>query len=248
MKSTILCPLFALVARQVTASRYPELQWDPETAEDCIEWYNNGDDQSCEYVRDYFGVTPEQFRQWNPSLGLDCKPWRRQSYCIVTQDRLDNTPKPSISSTVSMTMTSALSLIPSPTAWTDKGCFVEDPKLPILDQNMSPNGDAALSVSECKNSCYRHGYEFAGVQEGNQCWCGTYIGGQLAENQTDCKVPCSGDKTTKCGGKGLLRIFQAEKNKSPSSTTSAGNSPTVKVVSVSKTAGAKRSNVMFWKN
>jgi hypothetical protein len=75
MKTSILLSLVAL-ARQVISTGSPQLQWDPDTAKDCVEWYNHGDDESksCEYVRDYFTITPEQFHKWNPSIGLDCKP------------------------------------------------------------------------------------------------------------------------------------------------------------------------------
>ncbi|KAF2027752.1 hypothetical protein EK21DRAFT_71216 [Setomelanomma holmii] len=139
MKSSSFAFFIALV-RQVALSRFPELQLDPETAKDCVEWYNNGDGESCEYVRDYFGIIPEQFHRWNPQY----------------------TKLSTSSSKVPTSTSSAPTLGPSPTTWTDKGCFVEDPKMPILDQNMSPNGDASLTVPKCKNSCYRRAYEFVG--------------------------------------------------------------------------------------
>lgn len=34
-----------------------------------------------------FGITPEDFCKWNPSVGVDCKPWNYQSYCILTEER-----------------------------------------------------------------------------------------------------------------------------------------------------------------
>jgi cobalamin biosynthesis Mg chelatase CobN len=74
---------------------------------------------------------------------------------------------------------------------------------------MNPNGDASLSVLKCKDSCYRHAYSFAGVQEGNQCWCSSYVGGEWAKNQTDCNTPCTGNKAEFCGGKGVINVFEA---------------------------------------
>jgi hypothetical protein len=83
----------ALLAHQVTATPYPALQWDPETAKDCVGWYNNFDNSTCEYIRSAFTITPEQFHEWNPSPGLDCSGWHNmQSYCIVTQGRLETEP------------------------------------------------------------------------------------------------------------------------------------------------------------
>jgi hypothetical protein len=232
-------PIFlsvVVLASQATSydlSNTPSLQWDPDTADDCIGWVNHHDekDETCEWVRDYFTMTPEQFHKWNPSIGLDCKPWHEfQSYCIVTMERLKDDPPPPMPTSPSTitTATAATSTsttpVPSPTAWDDKGCYVETPELPLLEQNMSPaGGDNFLTVPKCKDSCYRAGYAFAGVQEGNQCWCGTHIPGEWASNQADCNIPCSGFGTTFCGGSGLLQIFQAlDLNLAPISSTGTG--------------------------
>lgn len=259
MKTSVFLTLVAL-ARQVTSTGYPTLQWDPDTAKDCVEWYNNSENESCDAVRAYFGITPEEFHKWNPSVGLDCKPWDYQSYCIVTLDKLNNntvttTTTSSSSTTATITTSSAFTPGPSPTAWTDMGCYVEDSKLPVLEQNMSPvGGDASLTIPECKDSCYRRNYGFAGVQEGNQCWCGTYVGGEWATNQTDCNTSCTGDEKTLCGGQGLINVFQAQENQAQVSSTSSGTSTStetstgVTIAGVSQTgvsSGAVRNMAIF---
>jgi hypothetical protein len=260
----------AALVQQVVCGRRPVLQWDPETAKDCLEWYDNGFDVPCEEIRSMFGISPELLHKWNPSIGLDCKPWDFQSYCILTQERVDTEP-PKWTSTISTTTstTTSSTVTPSPTSWTEIGCYVEDPTFPLLDQNMSPDGDASLTIPDCKDTCYRDTYRFAGVQEGNQCWCGTYVIGQWAKNQTDCNVPCTGDKTTYCGGKGLLKIFQeagwkeeatptvvsgssitSTNTASTSSVTSANvasasSTTSVNVASTSHTSGANKNVVIF---
>ncbi|KAF2809810.1 uncharacterized protein BDZ99DRAFT_499086 [Mytilinidion resinicola] len=254
MKTSIVLSLVA-IARHVASTRLPEYQWDPASAADCVEWENIDDDsQSCEGVRAYYGITPEEFHKWNPSVGLDCKPWWiHTSYCIVTQERLDNRPNTTTSSSTTATPTSSTSTLgPSPTAWIAMGCYVEDSKLPILEQNVSPaGGNVSLTVPNCKESCYRRAYGFAGVQAGNQCWCGTYVGGEWASNQTDCNTPCTGDKKTFCGGKGLVNVFQAQENQAPASTTGTGTVPAtststaVSIASASKTGGAVRNMAVF---
>ncbi|KAK4156436.1 hypothetical protein C8A00DRAFT_41115 [Chaetomidium leptoderma] len=217
MKTSIFLSLAALAARHVAASEHPLLQWDPATAKDC------------------------EFHEWNPSVGLDCTTWDYQSYCVVTQGRLDNDPPPTTTTStteVATTTTSTSTLPPSPTAWAERGCYGEDPKLPILEQNMSgAGGDASLTIGKCKNSCYRRAYPFAGVPEGNQCWCGSYVGGVWARNQSDCNIPCTGDKTTFCGGKGLLDIFQALENLVTVPVTVSGT-PTVAGTSMMGTSTA----------
>ncbi|KAI1439859.1 hypothetical protein F5Y02DRAFT_404538 [Annulohypoxylon stygium] len=244
---------FLLVALQrACGTPNPTLQWDPETAKDCIEWYNNSDGDTCEHVRSLFGITPEEFHKWNPSVGLDCKPWNYQSYCIVTMTKINSTTTTtSSSSTKSASTSSAVTPGPSPTSWTDMGCYVEDPKLPILEENLSPKGgDAKLSISKCENACYLKAYTFAGVQEGNQCWCGSYVGGEWASNQTLCNTPCTGDSKAFCGGKGLVSVFKAEQNEgSTNTTTTTGASSTTtatrSTISETQSSGAMRNLAMF---
>lgn len=256
MKFSLLSSLVVL-AGQGSCTPYPELQWDPDTVKDCVGWYNNVEGESCESVRSLFGISPELFHKWNPSIGLDCKPWDYQSYCIITQERIDNIETTTVSSsTTTSATTSGVTLGPSPTSWAYLGCYIEDSKLPILEKNVSPaGGDAALTIPNCKSSCFAKAYDFAGVQEGNQCWCSSYVGGEWTGNQTDCNAPCTGDKETFCGGKGLVSVFEAEENRVPTSdtsiTTDTGTrtasvvTATETVVSKTHDSGAVRNMVIF---
>jgi hypothetical protein len=261
MKASIFFTVAAL-ARHATSTGLPLLQWDPDTVADCVEWYNNGENESCESVRKMFGITPEVFHEWNPSVDLDCKPWNWQSYCIVTQQKLDQTkPTTSSSTTISTTTSSSTSLGPSPTAWTERGCYLENPGRPVLEQNLDPSGDTSLTIPSCKNSCYFRAYRFAGVQQGNQCWCSSYIGGEWTRNQSDCNTPCTGEKNTFCGGEGLLNVFEAEENQdlasSISTLRSAGTSAEPSIATktsaepsnATKTSGVTRNvPAMLWKS
>ncbi|CAN9208331.1 unnamed protein product [Alternaria alternata] len=62
MKLTAFIVLAELV-RLVVSARRPDLQWDPETVKDCVEWYDNGWDVSCEDTRKMFGISPELFHK-----------------------------------------------------------------------------------------------------------------------------------------------------------------------------------------
>ena len=132
--------------------------------------------------------------------------------------------------------------------------------MPILEQNMSPDGDSSLTIPECKNSCYRGGFGFAGVQHGNQCWCGSYVGGNWASDQASCSLKCTGDGETFCGGSGFLSIFKAEENQEavsatiPTTATGTGSenaSNTASATAAVSSAAANRLGVMmmsggFW--
>lgn len=231
MLSLLILALWSGAARATGA---PTLGYDPNTVKSCVEWYNNGMEETCEEVRDYFNITPEQFSSWNPSIGLDCQPWEFQSYCIVTKERLEDFSKSHTTSTTTKTTTSSETstttpLGPSPTAWTARGCYAESSTYPVLKTPMSGDGDAALTIPKCQDLCYRQRFPFAGVKEGNQCWCSPYIAGEHSRNQTDCNLPCTGDKTTTCGGKDRLQVFEAAKEELPwtrKTTTTSGSSNT----------------------
>ncbi|KAM5358270.1 hypothetical protein ACJZ2D_015428 [Fusarium nematophilum] len=213
-------PLFSLLVlcistRFCTTTRTPQWQWDPETIDSCIEWYNHeAGDEPCEYVRDYFNISPEDFTKWNPSVGLGCNPWRfNQSYCIVTKERLASLTKTRTTQTPSTTTFASLTstLGPSPTAWSALGCYVDNTTTPILEERMSKeDGDAALTIPKCQDACYLAQFQFAGVKGGNECWCSSYVAGEWTRNQTDCNMPCSGNKTESCGGKGLVNVFEPD--------------------------------------
>ncbi|KAI8680789.1 hypothetical protein NCS56_00484900 [Fusarium sp. Ph1] len=217
MMTSISLSLLALIigSRLCAGSATPNLQWDPETIDSCVEWYDNADGETCEYVRKYVSITPEEFTAWNPSVGLDCKPWRWQSYCIVTKERLATAPpKPRTTqpTTTTTSTPSTTTLGPSPAAWTHLGCYVDnDTAWPVLEKRVSKEGgDATLTIPKCEDTCYRAQFEFAGVKEGNECWCSSFVAGERTRNETNCNTPCSGDKTKMCGSKNLINVFASD--------------------------------------
>ncbi|KFY02245.1 hypothetical protein O988_02284 [Pseudogymnoascus sp. VKM F-3808] len=254
MKIFLLLSVVAFV--RLATCNGPSLGFHPETAKDCIDWIDNGYEETCEEVLDFWNITPELFHKWNPAVGLDCKPWEYLSYCVFTKERYDElkakeTTTSPISTTATPT-TSARTLGPSPTHWEALGCYHQDGQLVILEEMLSPKGgDSALSISKCKNACFSHFYDYTGVRDGNQCWCSSYVAGKWTDNQTDCNVPCSGDDTAFCGGKGVYNVFAAEENLESSSTSttvlsatpSSGASTTV--LSATPSSGAIRNIAIF---
>ncbi|KAF1972052.1 hypothetical protein BU23DRAFT_599967 [Bimuria novae-zelandiae CBS 107.79] len=225
MKPSILVA-FAALSRHAYSQGAPGFGRNPDTVKDCMVWWA--------------GLTPEVFHEWNPDVDLNCEPFSLgQSYCILTQTKYNETQTVTSSSskTAPTTTKTAISLGPSPTAWRSRGCYVENqaPRSPVLEQNMNPNGDAALSIPKCEQTCYRRAYNFAGVQQGNQCWCSNSVVGDAAKNQTDCNKPCTGDKNTMCGGTGFLNVFEALENRAQPSTTSSSMTGTTLKDAVSTT-------------
>lgn len=250
MKNVLISiAVVALGSRLCVATPYPELQYDPATTKDCVDWINNTGGKTCKEVRDSFNLTPEEFAQWNPSVGVNCdKLWIVASYCILTHQKLSQltstiTPSTSPTTTTTTTTTSTTVLRPSPTAWEELGCYADRPNRPILDKLVSDKGgDAALTIPKCQDTCYHLNYQYAGVKAGNQCWCSGYVAGEWAPHTTDCNMACTGDAKKNCGGKDCLNVFKAAKpDPVPGHTTSTGISTatsTQKATTSTLTVGA----------
>ncbi|KAF3484079.1 WSC domain protein [Arthroderma uncinatum] len=245
MKSTLLS-LGALVAglRFCAGNDYPRLQWDPETTLSCIDWYDNNQGMGCEDTRNYFTITPEQFTKWNPSVGLDCKPWKKShSYCILSQERLDNTTKTATATFPTNT--------PIPTAWVDLGCHIDDDaKMPILEaRGTEEGGDKKLTIAKCQKNCYyvfrrlegTKAVKWAGVKAGNECWCSSYFKGKKASDKKECNLPCTGKADEICGGKDRINVFELQypAPEDPESTKTSSTTSRTQTTTLSTTSGTK---------
>ncbi|KAH7115422.1 hypothetical protein B0J13DRAFT_572100 [Dactylonectria estremocensis] len=242
--------------RLTAASTTPELQWDPNTISTCVEWFDNGGSDTCEYIRSMFAISAEEFHKWNPSVGTDCKPWRYQSYCILTEERLA-----SLTSTTteapSTTTTESSSHPPSPTSWTALGCYIDDdPKFPVLE-TLASNSSKGLQIENCENKCWEFSTRwhilFAGVKQGNQCWCSSFVDGQKSKNQTDCNTPCTGNTKEMCGGENRINVFKpvtAESSvtttKSTTTKSTTTTTATSSLTTTTKSSGAVRNRGVFW--
>lgn len=89
-----------------------------------------------------------------------------------------------------------------------RGCFTDSGKRALGAYSFQSN---SMSAWGCQWICNSTGYALAGVQNGNQCWCGNSLYGdwqtgyQVAES--DCASPCAGDPTVQCGGAWKLGIY-----------------------------------------
>lgn len=65
----------------------------------------------------------------------------------------------------------------------------------------------------CARYCQEKGYTYAGVQEGNTCYCGkTYGNVGPKVDDTECNVVCTGDARLRCGGKNRNNLYHVKGN------------------------------------
>ena len=85
------------------------------------------------------------------------------------------------------------------------GCFKDTDNRDLRDKSWEDN---RMTPERCLQSCTHSGYTYAGVQYGNQCYCGNSYGryGQLAEGS--CNMRCGGDGALVCGGTWANTVYK----------------------------------------
>ncbi|KEY74417.1 hypothetical protein S7711_04457 [Stachybotrys chartarum IBT 7711] len=200
-----------------TATPRPIYSSDPDTIESCIDW-------------NLFGITPEEFSAWNPSVSVDCEPWLFPlSYCVSTSNRVPP-PGATATTTTPASLTTTRSHVPSPSSWWARGCYTDnDPEYPVLEHFVTEKGgDASLNIVGCEDMSWEASFNgtvlFAGVKEGDQCWCSSFIDGESASDQTSCDIPCGGNEEELCAGEEHINVFEPVTTSTSSSTTTTWTS------------------------
>merc|ERR1712168_1389457 len=63
------------------------------------------------------------------------------------------------------------------------------------------------SPTNCAMLCLVRGNAFAGVGNGNECWCGDSAAEERVTADSECSSPCTGDPNQICGGPWRLNVF-----------------------------------------
>jgi len=93
---------------------------------------------------------------------------------------------------------------------------------------------ATLNVEACAALCFSKGYNWMGVENGNQCFCNNagIINGAANLTDADCSTPCVGNLKQNCGGTSKLNVYQLKSGNnrfapagSRTSTTKVAQSP-----------------------
>ncbi|KAF3031444.1 hypothetical protein E8E12_001935, partial [Didymella heteroderae] len=169
MKTSTLLP-FAAIVRHTVSQRFG---WDPRSAQDCVHWADIEDISvdTCEKTMRDWNIEPKRFNAWNPSVGLDCKPWfNHTSYCVLTQETIDNSVNYTTSVYTNVYVTESIPLpsyttdsdgwripltrsdpvtrayttippVPSPRTWKETGCYID-----LWDDNLENGGNATWNL------------------------------------------------------------------------------------------------------
>jgi len=93
----------------------------------------------------------------------------------------------------------------SPTeSFTYLGCF-EDSAPRILRHGAGSN-PAITSFASCGDTCFQAGYSLAGVEYGDECYCGNAILYDYGSSE-QCNMPCPGNPSNTCGGPDAMQVY-----------------------------------------
>ncbi|KAF9873174.1 hypothetical protein CkaCkLH20_09337 [Colletotrichum karsti] len=96
-----------------------------------------------------------------------------------------------------------------PSKWSYMGCYSDSPSTRVLSgDRWCPDDPNGLSQETCIEFCDGKGYGLAGVEWGKECYCGYLLDSSaLKSAETDCSMPCTGNKDEVCGNGGRINVF-----------------------------------------
>lgn len=94
------------------------------------------------------------------------------------------------------------------------GCYHEPADARILTYLVAAS--SKMTKEMCFYNCYARGFKHAGLENGNECWCGNEIGAGDKVADDLCALPtamaCHGDQNQPCGGPLILELFSTPDN------------------------------------
>ncbi|KIM95067.1 hypothetical protein OIDMADRAFT_149202 [Oidiodendron maius Zn] len=90
------------------------------------------------------------------------------------------------------------------------GCYSEGTSGRSLAWRQDQLSTSSLTVEECLFACKDGGYDYAGVEFAQECYCGVVLGnGTTLIDSSTCDMACTGDSSEICGGSSALDLYVA---------------------------------------
>ncbi|KAL6876515.1 WSC domain-containing protein [Trichoderma novae-zelandiae] len=117
-----------------------------------------------------------------------------------------DTGKPSTDSAAAPTALPSAGDLPA--GWSQLGCFQDAISRILLNSKPVHYVQGNMSSKVCVDHCQSDGYEFAGTENGNECWCGTSMRDDaLPLPGSQCGKPYGGQPTETCGGSWTMDVL-----------------------------------------
>ncbi|WWD01106.1 hypothetical protein V866_008044 [Kwoniella sp. B9012] len=134
-------------------------------------------------------------------------------------------PSSSAAATSSSSINSTENAGDIPDDWTYFGCVPNNNGMPALNTTYATSDE--LTPVLCITACAASQYHYAGLQNGNACFCGsTMTTPSISSSSSSCNMNCTGDPSgsSKCGGSSSMSFYHLKSidpNSSPSPNTSS---------------------------
>ncbi|WWD09848.1 hypothetical protein V865_007976 [Kwoniella europaea PYCC6329] len=135
-------------------------------------------------------------------------------------------PSSSAAATSSSSTNSAENVGDIPDDWTYFGCVPNNNGMPALNTTYATSDE--LTPVLCITACAASQYHYAGLQNGNACFCGSTITTpSISSSSSSCNMNCTGDPSgsSKCGGSSSMSFYHL-RSIDPNSSSSPNSSST----------------------
>lgn len=90
--------------------------------------------------------------------------------------------------------------------WTSLGCYNDSTTTRALANGMGVTEE--VTVESCTTACQDAGYQYAGVEYADECYCGmTLDNGSEPTPASSCDMTCAGNSSEYCGGPDHLNLY-----------------------------------------
>lgn len=138
-------------------------------------------------------------------VGASSRDIRLQGPFTISGSTTSTTATPTTTTTITTTTTTSATSTSS-NGWTYLGCYID-----ALNPRTLPYGAPAITsgmtVEGCEQECAASNYSYAGVEYGNECWCGNTMP-PTAASASDCNMPCKGNSAEMCGAGARFNVYK----------------------------------------
>ncbi|KAG5980467.1 hypothetical protein E4U55_003993 [Claviceps digitariae] len=91
------------------------------------------------------------------------------------------------------------------------GCYTDESSKGRTLSYPMDLGAVICTPKSCLAACEKQGFPFAGIEYGNQCFCGVVLANDTVKvDSSQCDFSCLDDSSTKCGGRSRLSLWIAK--------------------------------------
>ncbi|KAJ8698712.1 hypothetical protein PTI98_005387 [Pleurotus ostreatus] len=97
--------------------------------------------------------------------------------------------------------------------WEYQGCYTDS----VSDRTLSHSHhvEGGMTIESCVAFCSANEFSFAGLEFGDECFCGNSIGSSTKKSDSECTMVCTGNSAEFCGGRDRLTLYSTSGAEEP---------------------------------